>query len=62
MSEGADWSAHADKQHEVAASRRVLRAGCLQPERRNPITYRAANVRLITVRRARTEEVALYES
>ncbi len=26
------------------------------------ITYRGANVRLISVRRARTEEVALYES
>ena len=26
------------------------------------ITYREANVRLISVRRARTEEVALYES
>lgn len=26
------------------------------------ITYRAANVRLISVRRSRTEEVALYES
>ena len=26
------------------------------------ITYRAANVRLISVRRARTEEVALYEN
>ena len=26
------------------------------------ITYRLANVRLISVRRARTEEVALYES
>ncbi len=26
------------------------------------ITYRAANIRLISVRRARTEEVALYES
>lgn len=26
------------------------------------ITYRAGNVRLISVRRARTEEVALYES
>ena len=26
------------------------------------ITYRGANVRLIFVRRARTEEVALYES
>lgn len=26
------------------------------------ITYRGANVRLISVRRARTEEVVLYES
>lgn len=26
------------------------------------ITYRGSNVRLISVRRARTEEVALYES
>jgi uncharacterized protein len=26
------------------------------------ITYRGANIRLISVRRARTEEVALYES
>ena len=26
------------------------------------ITYRAAKVRVISVRRARTEEVALYES
>ena len=26
------------------------------------ITYRGANVRLISMRRARTEEVALYES
>jgi uncharacterized DUF497 family protein len=26
------------------------------------ITYREANIRLISVRRARTEEVALYES
>lgn len=26
------------------------------------ITYRDANIRLISVRRARTEEVALYES
>jgi uncharacterized DUF497 family protein len=26
------------------------------------ITYRGANVRLISVRRARTEEVAIYES
>ncbi len=26
------------------------------------MTYRVANVRLISVRRARTEEVALYES
>lgn len=26
------------------------------------ITYRGANVRLISVRRSRTEEVALYES
>ena len=26
------------------------------------MTYRGANVRLISVRRARTEEVALYES
>ena len=26
------------------------------------VTYRAANIRLIFVRRARTEEVALYES
>lgn len=26
------------------------------------ITYRAANIQLISVRRARTEEVALYES
>ena len=26
------------------------------------ITYRAGNVRLISVRRARAEEVALYES
>jgi uncharacterized DUF497 family protein len=26
------------------------------------ITYRVANVRLISVRRARTEEMALYES
>lgn len=26
------------------------------------VTYREANVRLISVRRARTEEVALYES
>ena len=26
------------------------------------ITYRAANIRLISVRRSRTEEVALYES
>ena len=26
------------------------------------ITYRGSNVRLITVRRSRTEEVALYES
>ncbi len=26
------------------------------------ITYRAGNIRLISVRRARTEEVALYES
>lgn len=26
------------------------------------ITYRKSNVRLISVRRARTEEVALYES
>ena len=26
------------------------------------ITYREANVRLISVRRARTEEVAIYES
>jgi len=26
------------------------------------ITYRGANVRLVSVRRARTEEVALYES
>ncbi len=26
------------------------------------ITYRGTNIRLISVRRARTEEVALYES
>ena len=26
------------------------------------VTYRGANIRLISVRRARTEEVALYES
>ena len=26
------------------------------------ITYRSANIRLISVRRSRTEEVALYES
>ena len=26
------------------------------------ITYRSSNIRLISVRRARTEEVALYES
>ena len=26
------------------------------------VTYRADNIRLISVRRARTEEVALYES
>jgi uncharacterized DUF497 family protein len=26
------------------------------------LTYRGANIRLISVRRARTEEVALYES
>jgi len=26
------------------------------------ITYRGANIRLISVRRSRTEEVALYES
>ncbi len=26
------------------------------------ITYRGANIRLVSVRRARTEEVALYES
>ena len=26
------------------------------------VTYRAENIRLISVRRARTEEVALYES
>ena len=42
---------------------RYLVIGCIDGKHWSAvITYRGTNVRLISVRRARTEEVALYES
>jgi uncharacterized protein len=42
---------------------RYLMIGLIQGKHWSAIvTYRGSNVRLISVRRARTEEVALYES
>ncbi len=42
---------------------RYLVIGCIDEKYWSAvITYRGVNVRLISVRRARTEEVALYES
>ncbi|HQR03957.1 MAG: BrnT family toxin [Proteobacteria bacterium] len=41
---------------------RYLAIGAIDGKHWSAITYRGANVRLISVRRARTEEVALYES
>ena len=43
--------------------RRYLVIGLIQDKHWSVVvTYRADNIRLISVRRARTEEVALYES
>ena len=42
---------------------RFLAIGCLGDKHWSAVlTYRGTNIRLISVRRARTEEVALYES
>jgi uncharacterized protein len=42
---------------------RYLLIGLISEKHRSAvITYRGSNVRLISVRRSRTEEVALYES
>ena len=42
---------------------RYLLIGLIQDKHwSSVVTYRADNIRLISVRRARTEEVALYES
>ena len=42
---------------------RFLAIGCLGGKHWSAVlTYRGTNIRLISVRRARTEEVALYES
>ena len=43
--------------------RHLLMIGLIQDKHWSAVvTYRADNIRLISVRRARTEEVALYES